>query len=136
MNNKRFGASDLVLVVLNLFFLLGIVFVFHPCGPMEDGSWMHCHWAGVAVTVCAAVLLVLSVIHLLAPGPRVKTLLAILEIPVALAAAIIPRNIIPLCMMADMRCRAIMRPAAIVFAILVIAAAVFDLILQRKRGKA
>lgn len=134
MKNKRFGVSDILLAVLSLIYLLGSIFVFHPCGPMEDGSWMNCHWAGVAVSCCAAVLLVLSVIHLLATSRIIKQALSAAGIVAALVAAILPGNVIRLCMMTDMRCHAVMRPAAIVFSVLVIAAAVYDLIVQRKRG--
>ena len=133
--NKRIGVSDILLAALSLVYLLGTLLVFRPCGPKGDGTWMHCHWAGVAVSVCAAVLLALSVIHMAAGRPGVKMALSGVTILVAVAAAVIPGNVIHLCMMADMRCRAVMQPAVIVFSILVIAAAALDLITQRKRGK-
>ena len=131
---KRIHFSDILPAVLSGLFLLGILFVFHPCGPKEDGTWMSCHWAGVAVTVCAALITVLSLAHLALPDPKVKTVLSVLTILAAAAAAVIPGNVIHLCMMAGMRCRSIMRPAVIVFSVLIILSALWNILLSRKRG--
>ena len=132
MKHKRFG--DILPVVLSILFLIGILFVFHPCGPKDDGTWMSCHWAGVAVTVCAGLLTVLSLLYCVISSHRIRTLLSVLTILAAAAAAVIPGNVIHLCMMADMRCRALMHPAAIVFAVLIILAAGWNMISHRKRG--
>jgi len=108
----------------------------HPCGPMEDGTWMHCHWAGVAVSVCAGILLLFSALHLAIRKYRGKMVLDVLMILAAFAAAVIPGNLIQMCMMRTMRCWAVMRPGAIAFAGLTILAAVFDLAYQHRREKA
>ena len=129
---KRF--RDILPAVLSVLFLMGILFVFHPCGPKEDGTWMSCHWAGVAETVCAALMTVLSLLRLALPSPKAKTALSVLTILIAAAAAVIPGNVIHLCMMADMRCRAIMRPAVIVFSVLIILTAVWNILLSHRRG--
>lgn len=60
---KIFGITDIALVLVSAVFLLGILFVFSPCGPTETGGWMSCHWAGNAVTGLAIVLTVLSLTH-------------------------------------------------------------------------
>ena len=132
MKHKRFG--DILPVVLSILFLIGILFVFHPCGPKDDGTWMSCHWAGVAVTVSAGLLTILSLLYFVCSSHKIKTLLSVLTILTAAAAAVIPGNVIHLCMMAGMRCRALMRPAAIVFAVLIILAAGWNMISHRKRG--
>ncbi len=129
---KRF--RDILPAVLSVLFLMGILFVFHPCGPKEDGTWMSCHWAGVAETVCAALMTVLSLLRLALPSPKAKNVLSGLTILSAAAAAVIPGNVIHLCMMADMRCRAIMRPAVIVFSVLIILTAVWNILLSHRRG--
>ena len=46
---KRFTVCDFLLSVLALALLLGLLFVFGPCAPREDGGWMTCHWAGQAL---------------------------------------------------------------------------------------
>ena len=134
---KKFGkvsVGDIILLAISVIYLIGILTFFGPCGPKDDGSWMTCHWAGQAVTGLAAVLTIIAVIHILVPNAKIKTGLDIAVIPVALLAAIIPGNLINLCMMDTMRCHSIMRPAVIVMSILVIAAAVFNVITQRNKG--
>ena len=130
----KIKTGDILTPVLSGLFLLGVLFVFHPCGPKEDGSWMNCHWAGVAVAVCAGVMTVLSLLRLFLRSRGARTILSGLTILAAAAAAVIPGNVIGLCMMADMRCRAVMRPAAMVFAALVILAAGWSILSERKRG--
>ena len=76
---------------------------------------------------------VVSAIHLFVSDAKMKMGLDIAIIPMALLAAAIPGNIINLCMIATMRCHTIMHPAVIVMSVLMIAAAVFDLVMQRKK---
>ena len=95
---------------------------------------MNCHWAGVAVAVCAGLMTVLSLLRLFLPSRKAGTILSILTILAAIAAAVIPGNVIHLCMMADMRCRAVMRPATIVFAVLTILTAGWNIRSEYKRG--
>lgn len=134
MDKKKIniGKSDIILIVISVVFLIGILTVFAPCGPKEDGAWMSCHWAGHAVAGAAAVLVVLSVIHLFIADAKIKTGISIAIIPVSILAAIIPDGFISLCMMNTMRCHSVMHPAAIVMAILTVAAALLDIFIQRK----
>lgn len=132
---RKVGATDLVLLILSILFLAGILTVFGPCGPTEDGSFMTCHWAGNTVAGLAAVLVVLSLIHLAVSDPKIKTGLSAAAVPVALLAAYTPGGLIHLCMMGSMQCRAVMRPAAILLSVLVIAAAIFDIAVNRKTCK-
>ena len=135
MENKKIniGASDIILLVLSAVFLIGIRTFFAPCGPKDDGSWMTCHWAGQAITGIAAVLLVISVIHMFVKDAKAKQGLAIAMIPVALFSLILPGNMIGLCMMNAMRCHSVMRTASVIVSVLVIAAAAFDLLVQRRK---
>ena len=130
----RIGAGDVLLLVGSAAFLLGSLLVFGPCGPKEDGSWMTCHWAGNALSGLAAVLTVISLIHVFVPHARIKQGLSCGMIPVAILAALAPGHVVGLCMHADMRCHTVMAPSAMVFAVAIVVFAVIDLILQRKRG--
>ena len=127
------GAGDVLLAVFSILFLIGSLTFLAPCGPKEDGGWMTCHWAGNAVAGAAAVLAVIAVLHLIAPDDRMKAGLSLAAIPAALLALLLPGSIIGLCMMDTMRCRAVMRPGAAVMSVLVIAAAVFDLLSRRRK---
>lgn len=131
--NRRFGVCDILLPLAALLFLLGLLFVFSPCGAKEDGGWMSCHWAAQALKGVAALALVLALLHLLpAPAER-KSGLDLALIATALLALLIPGKLIGLCMMASMRCRSLMAPAVTVFSVLLLALALLDLLYQRKR---
>ena len=45
---RRFGITDVLLLVLNLIFFVGIQTVFAPCEARPDGTWMPCHHTGEA----------------------------------------------------------------------------------------
>ena len=64
-------------------------------------------------------------------GAQAQPLAVYADLAAALLSAILPGNLIGLCMMDTMRCRSVMRPAVIVFSLLMIAAAIFDLFVQR-----
>lgn len=128
------GVTDIVLAVLGVAFLVGIRTFFRPCGPMEDGGWMTCHWAGQAVTGVAGALLALAVIHLFA-GERVKIGLDLALAALSILAVSLPGHLIGLCMMRDMRCRSVMTPGVTVLAILTILAAAADIFIRYKKDK-
>lgn len=132
-NKDRIRITDIALVLLSALYLLGMLTVLGPCGPKEDGSYMNCHYAGIAAAAAAAVLLVLAAGHLLLSGWRWKRGLSLAMIPTAAAGAWIPGNVIHLCMMTNMRCHAVMRPAAILFSAAVILTAAADIFLTRRQ---
>lgn len=132
---RRAGLGDLLLLVFSLLYLSGILTFFAPCGPKEDGSWMTCHWAGQAALGTAAVLTVLSVVHILAKDRGIKLGLDVGILSAAALSALIPGRLIGLCMMPEMRCRQLTAPGVTVCSVLILAAAAADLILQRERRK-
>ena len=134
MIQHRIGATDIVLLVINVLFLLGMLFWFGPCDHVkEDGSFMNCHWAGVVLAGIAAVMTVIALAHLLIPDAGMKAGLSAALVPCSVFAFIVPGNLISLCMMNTMRCRAVMTPAAIVCPVLVIIAAAADIVVQLRR---
>lgn len=132
--NRRIGAADLLLLCVSAVFFIGMLTVFGPCGPKEDGTWMTCHWAGQAVAGIAAVLLCLAAAHGIAGDPGVKAGLSIAIIPLSALAIVIPGNLIGMCMMDTMRCHAVMKPAVLLCSALMILSAGFDLFLRRPRA--
>ena len=130
---KRFTVCDFVLPILALCLLLGLFFVFGPCGIKEDGGWMTCHWAGQALRGIAALELALALLHLI-PAPHERKIgLDMALIGTSVLAVCIPGYLVGLCMMADMRCRSVMTPAVTVLSGLLIVAALADLLLRRGR---
>lgn len=133
--NERVGVWDIVLPALALILFAGLLTFLAPCGPKDDGSWMTCHWAGQALRGMAGAMLALAAARLFMPG-GVKLGLDIGMAALAVLALCVPGHLIGLCMMDTMRCRAVMTPGVTVLSILVIAAAVVDMILRRKKDKA
>ena len=115
---KGIGVCPLLQIVLNAIFFIGIQTTFAPCAPHEDGTWMTCHWAGEALTGLAAVMLILSLLHLVPLRSGAKTGLAIAMIPLAVLVICLPGHLIPLCMMEIMRCHTLMQPSVSVIAVL------------------
>ena len=138
MNDKRMiriGVTDIALLVLCAVLFIGTLTFLAPCGPKEDGAWMTCHWAGQTSIALAAVLLTLAVMHAAVPMGGAKLGIDLAVLPAAVLASQIPGHVIGLCMMETMRCRAVMRPGVAVFAVLIAAAAAWDLVLRLKAGK-
>ena len=135
MEKKKIGVTDLLLCVASLAFLAGQLFLFHACDSHEDGSWMNCHWADMILRGLATVLLVLAAGHAGASHPWTKLGIALGMIPVAGLAALVPGVLIDLCMMDSMRCRSLMRPAALAFSLLIVGLAVADVFVQRRQAR-
>ena len=129
---RRFGITDVLLLVLNLIFFVGIQTVFAPCEARPDGSWMTCHWAGQAVIGIAAALLAIAVMHLVIPRTQVKIGLSLAVIPVSVLAFAVPDHLIDLCMMETMHCHTVMEPAVTVLSLLNVLLAAADIYVYQK----
>ena len=127
--NLKIGITDCILLILSLVFLVGMLLFFGPCKGTADHGFMSCHYAGIALKVYAAVLLCDSLLHFL-PFRGIKIGISTSMLPLSIAAILTPGTFIPLCMMKDMRCHAVMQPADMILAMFLIAAAVADIILQ------
>ena len=138
MNEKkrRWGITDILLLVLNLIFFVGIQTVFVPCEARPDGSWMTCHWAGQALIGIAAVLVVIALMHLVIPRTQVKIGLSLAVIPVSVLAFAVPDYLIDLCMMETMHCHTVMEPAVTVLSLLNVMTAGVDIYVYRKGAEA
>ena len=124
-----------VCAALSLILAAGVKLVFHACAAKEDGTWMNCHWAQETVFWFAAGMLAVSLIAAIVKNARVRQ--ALLGILIALCAAqeLIPNTLIHLCMMPEMRCRAIMRPSVLVLAAITLVCAAIGLIFSVRKQK-
>ena len=131
MNGKRrIGIIDILFAAVSAFYLIGIRTVFSACGPKEDGTWMSCHWAGQAVTAIAAVLLVISVMHLFIRDAKIRIGLSAAMIPTALSGIFVPGTLVNLCMMDTMRCHTVMRPFVVIMSVAVSVICAIDIFLN------
>ena len=137
MKSKSARILDVVLFALCAVYFVGTMTFLRPCAAHEDGSWMTCHWAGQALTGVACLMAVLSCVKLALNRAGVKLGIAVSMVPAALLAIGVPGTLIHLCVMDTMRCRAVMRPGAIVFGVLIAALSVVDaLVLARAEKRA
>ena len=134
MNTKAVRAMGWVLCAFSLLLLIGVFTFLQPCGPREDGTWMHCHQAGEAVKLLAGVLALLSLGAAVAPKRMLARVCAALIVPAAVVTALLPGTIIPMCV-PGMRCQTTLRPGALVLSVLLGAGAAvaFALTFARER---
>lgn len=129
--NTKKPVTAILILLVSILFLVGMMTFLSPCGPKEDGTFMSCHQAGMALRILSGAAVIVSAAALFRPAfARIADILLVIF---GIAAIVIPGNIIHLCMMPEMRCRAVMKPGAMVFAILLIALAAADLVIGNKK---
>lgn len=133
---EKMDLFDLVLLGSSIVFLLVILFVFHPCGPKDDGSWMVCHWAGSVLIGLASVVVGGALLHCLPFGRGMKLGISLVLILVLILTCLVPGTLIDLCMMPGMYCRSVMRPGTIICSVLVMAVCMADIAVGFRRRKA
>lgn len=105
MKKSKINIMGIISAVFSLALLIGsLTFFKSVCG--ED---MHCHQANTVITIMGAVMLALSLIAAFLKN-KAGSILSFLTAVCGVVTALIPGVIMPLCMMADMSCRAVMRP--------------------------
>ena len=132
---KKVSVSDVILLVLSLILVVGSHVAFHACAAKPDGSWMVCHWAEHVVTALGAVFAVLSVARFFFAG-KTKAGISLSFVPLAVVTALVPGVIVNLCMMKDMHCHTVMRPAVVVLSILIAIVSAVDFLVQCKTASA
>lgn len=110
----KIGIPELLLTVLSVLFMIGIRFWFPVC-EVNGESIMPCHWAGEVMKAVSILILVLSILHIIIPNYEIKLGMDISLAGLFILAVNIPGNIISLCKNADMACQKAMRPAALIF---------------------
>ena len=135
MDNKKtkIGLCDILQIIFSVIFFAGLLSFFKACGPKEDGSFMTCHWANMALSGLSALLLAVSALKLFFKENSAEIALDICTVLICILAALVPGKLIGLCMMASMRCRSVMRPAAIVMSVLIAVIALIDIITVKKK---
>jgi len=118
MNQTRKNLHALLQTAVSAVFALGMLTFLKPCGPGADGSYMHCHTTGRFLLAAACVMLAAGILSWLVPRCRIPG--SIVTLLCAAAVLAVPGPVLGLCMMPQMRCRAVMRPGAAVFAVLMI----------------
>ena len=129
---KKVSFADIAFLILSLILCLGSHFAFHACPAKPDGSWMVCHWAERAVTALAAVFVILSAARFFLES-KTKLGISISFLPLSVLEVLLPGVIVNLCMMKEMHCHTVMRPAVVVLSILLAALSVVDILVLLKK---
>lgn len=132
---KRSEVAGGITLAACILLAVGVMTLFPACGPKDDGTWMSCHQAQLAVCAIACVMSLLSLVALFVRrgvGRWLHVIVAVL----AVVAALVPGTVIPLCMMAGMQCRAVMRPSVILLGALIAVCAVVSTVLERGQRRA
>lgn len=125
MKKNILGIAELILAAL---LTVGSFTFFKACGEHE-GKFMACHWAQNAVTLIGIVITLLALLRIILKNSGIKAGLAIGVFASAAAVIFIPNNVISLCMMDTMSCHTAFKPAVIVIASVLAAAAGVDSVL-------
>ncbi|MDO4890973.1 MAG: DUF4418 family protein [Coriobacteriaceae bacterium] len=109
--------------VLNVALLAGsallIVGLFSFAGPCshDDGSLSTCFNSATGIGGAALFLAGVAIFGLFDVTPTVRIILGVLGLALGLFVAFAPGNLLPLCMMETMQCRAVMQPFALLLGI-------------------
>ena len=127
MNKYRIPA--VIVLVLSLLLAIGNQTFMGAC-VHDDGSLGACHWAARTLSGIGGLLAVLAILALLVKKERAGLYLAM--VPTALLGILTPGTLINLCGMATMRCRALMKPAAMVLLAFTLATALVGWLMSRR----
>lgn len=110
---------DIVLLLLSAGLTVGVKTVFSACEKKPDGTWMACHWAEQAVMALGCAMAVMALVNIVLNKTDLKRGIVLAMIPTALITAFVPNTLIKLCMMTDMHCHSVMKPAVIIISALI-----------------
>ena len=127
---KRTYLLDGVQLALSAALTIGSQTVFAAC-PVGEKA-MACHWAERALLGVGLVLTVVSLLQLLISNPKISKGLNIAVLPIVVLAALVPGVLIRLCMMTDMRCHSVFRPAVLVFSVVIFFVATVNALQNRQ----
>jgi len=119
----------IIILVLSLLLAIGSQTFMGAC-VHDDGSLGACHWAARVLSGIGGLLAMLAILALLVKKERAGLYLAM--VPTALLGVFTPGTLINLCGMATMRCRALMKPAAMILLAFALAAALIGWLMSRR----
>ncbi|MBR1828488.1 MAG: DUF4418 family protein [Atopobiaceae bacterium] len=128
---NAFPIAAYALVALSALLAVGVLTFAGPC-VHDDGTVGACYGASRVLVGLGACAFVASVVRVLVSNVTVQRVLTALVLVVGAAAAILPGNVVPLCMMSAMRCNAIMHPFGIAVGAGMVLASAADLVLSAR----
>ena len=137
MQQRSFSniALDTLTALIALVLLIGSFTFLKTCPAMEDGSWMACHWAGQAISGVSAVIAALNIINVFIKDKGFKAGISLGVALNAILNALIPGTLINTCMMPDMQCNAVTKPAVAVISGVLAVLAIINVLVSLKGKK-
>lgn len=127
---------SIITLVLGALLAIGVSTVFAACGPKEDGTWMHCHDAQMAVMALGVAIAVVSLVAMLLKSNGAKIGLGVVNAVLGLVVCLVPGTIVSMCMMETMRCHAVMKPFAMIMGALVLVFAIIGVVKAARDSRA
>ena len=104
---------DIILLAASVLLVVGVLTFAGPC-VHDDGTFGPCLDSATGLVGAGVFLAGVSLFLLLSTAPTARIVLALLALALALFAMFAPGNVLPLCLMDTMQCRAVMQPFALV----------------------
>ncbi len=128
-------ALDALTLPIALVLFIGSFTFLKTCPAMEDGSWMACHWAGQAISGVSAVIAALSIANIFVTDKGFKAGISLGIALNAILNAFVPGKLINTCMMPDMQCNAVTKPAVAVISGVLAVLAIINVLVSLKGKK-
>jgi hypothetical protein len=122
--------SNIIITIATLC-LLSFSFIFQ-CTPKEDGLYMNCHNANLAVAAISFAIIILSILLFILKNKVVKQVIYVIAALSSVVCGIVPEILVHLCMMPEMTCRALFRPTDIICSSVIFLFSIVGLLFSKK----
>lgn len=115
-HKQMFKYLNYAILAVGAILIVGLFTFAGPCAH-DDGSLSECFNSATGIGGAALFLVGVAMFGLFDVTPTVRIILGVLGVALGLFAAFAPGNLLPLCMMETMQCRAVMQPFAMVMGV-------------------
>ena len=136
--------SGILFIVLGLLIAIGPQLFFQPCDgtlqicvngePSDKFVPMKCHWSAMAEVGVGGAIALLGVLLLCFRRAQIRFGISLAQVPLGIAAILLPTQLIGVCSNPQMKCNELMFPMLIVLGSLVIALSLANAFLLFKKG--
>ncbi len=133
MSSEKTSRMVFVPAAFSFLLSIGTLTVFHACEIKEDGTWMRCHEAEIAVVIGGLLLTALFLISGCMRNKKIKFILDGLGAVGAVILYLVPGILFQMCMMHTMRCYTIMQPFVRIMCALIVMADLYQMVLAVRK---